>query len=112
MEQLLPLFIFIPLFGFILTFFFANNQEKLIATIATSTIGVHLAASVVFTLYWLFEGASTLDLKYFTFFKEDNIEIFLDLYFDKIAAVYALVGYLITFLLIILPLESITLINS
>ncbi len=101
MEQLLLLFIFIPLFGFILTFFFANNQEKLIATIATSTIGIHLAASVVFTLYWLFEGASTLDLKYFTFFKEDNIEIFLDLYFDKIAAVYALVGSLITFLVII-----------
>ncbi len=101
MEQLLLLFIFIPLFGFILTFFFANNQEKLIATIATSTIGIHLAASVVFTLYWLFEGASTLDLKYFTFFQEDNIEIFLDLYFDKIAAVYALVGSLITFLVII-----------
>jgi NADH-quinone oxidoreductase subunit L len=101
MEQLLLLFIFIPLFGFILTFFFANNQEKLIAAIATSTIGIHLAASVVFTLYWLFEGASTLDLKYFTFFKEDNIEIFLDLYFDKIAAVYALVGSLITFLVII-----------
>ena len=101
MEQLLPLFIFIPLFGFILTFFFANNQEKLIDTIATSTIGIHLAASVVFSLYWLFEGAPTLDLKSFTFFKEDNIEIFLDLYFDKIALVYALIGSLITFLVII-----------
>ncbi len=101
MEQLLPLFIFIPLFGFILAFFFANNQEKLIATIATSTIGIHLAASVVFSLYWLFEGAPTLDLKSFTFFKEDNIEIFLDLYFDKIALVYALIGSLITFLVII-----------
>jgi NADH:ubiquinone oxidoreductase subunit 5 (subunit L)/multisubunit Na+/H+ antiporter MnhA subunit len=101
MEQLLLLFIFIPLLGFILTFFFANNQEKLIAAIATSTIGLNLTASLGLIVYWLFIGAPILDLKYFTFFKEDNIEIFLDLYFDKITAVYALVGSLITFLVII-----------
>lgn len=101
MEQGLLIFVLIPLLGFIFTFFFANNQEKLIATIATTSIGLHLIACTTFISYWFYMGMPLLDLKYFTFFKEDNIEIFLDFYFDKITAVYAFVGALITFLVII-----------
>ncbi len=42
-----------------------------------------------------------LDLKHFVFFKENNIEIFLDFYFDWYTAIFALTGSLITFLVVI-----------
>lgn len=98
MEQLLQYFIFLPLIGFLLSFTFANKQEKIISGIAYTSIGVFLAGIICFTAIWLLKGMPTLHQKHFVFYKEENIEIFLDFYFDKITAVYALMGGLITFL--------------
>ena len=97
MEKLLQLFIFLPLFGFLLSFTFANKQEKIISAIAYSSIGIFLIGIICFTSFWLFSGMPILHHKHFVFYKEENIEIFLDFYFDKITAVYAVLGGLITF---------------
>jgi NADH-quinone oxidoreductase subunit L len=101
MEQLLQLFIFIPLIGFFISFFFLNKQEKLISAVAYASVGLQLAGVVLFTIYWIFQNAPVLDLKHFVFFKENNIEIFLDFYFDWYTAIFALTGSLITFLVVI-----------
>ena len=101
MEQLLQLFIFIPLIGFFISFFFLNKQEKLISAVAYASVGLQLAGVLLFTLYWIFNNAPVLDLKHFVFFKENNIEIFLDFYFDWYTAIFALTGSLITFLVVI-----------
>ena len=101
MEQFLQLFIFIPLAGFILSFFFSNKQEKLISGVAYSIVGLQLIGVTAFIIYWLFNQTPYLNLKHFVFYKEDSIEIFLDFYFDKITAVFAFVGALITFLVLI-----------
>jgi formate hydrogenlyase subunit 3/multisubunit Na+/H+ antiporter MnhD subunit len=42
-----------------------------------------------------------LDVKHIVFFKTADIEIFIDFYFDKVTAVYALVGSAITFMVTI-----------
>ena len=101
MEQILQAFIFIPLIGFIISFFFANKQEKLISAVAYSSVGLQLAGIVAFTSYWIFQNSPVLDVKHFVFYKEDNIEIFLDFYFDKSTAVFSILGALITFLVLV-----------
>ena len=101
MEQLLQFFIFIPLIGFIVSFFFSTKQEKLISGAGYSLLGIQLFSIIVFIIYWILQGAPTLDVKHYVFYKEGNIEIFLDFYFDKTTAVFAFLGALITFLVVI-----------
>jgi NADH:ubiquinone oxidoreductase subunit 5 (subunit L)/multisubunit Na+/H+ antiporter MnhA subunit len=101
MEQLLQFFIFIPLIGFIVSFFFVNKQEKIISAIAYTSVGIQLVGSLAFIIYWVFQNAPTIDFKYFVFYKEDNIEIFLDFYFDKTTAVFSLLGAFVTFLVVV-----------
>lgn len=97
MEQLLHFFILVPLFGFIISLLIGDKREKLISFIAIGTVGIQLFGLLIFIIYWINGGSQTLDIKHFTFYKEDNIEIFIDLFFDKITAVFALVGAIITF---------------
>ncbi len=101
MEQLLQFFIFIPLVGFLISFIFVNKQEKLISAVAYASVGLQLAGVILFTIYWIFNKSPLLHLKHFVFYKEDNIEIFLDFYFDWYTAIFALTGSLITFLVVI-----------
>jgi NADH-quinone oxidoreductase subunit L len=101
MEQLLQYFIFIPLIGFIVSFFFSSKQERLLSGTTYSLIGLQLISIIAFIVYWILQGAPTLDVKHYVFFKEDDIEIFLDFYFDKTTAVFALLGALITFLVVV-----------
>lgn len=101
MEQLLQFFILLPLVGFLVSLFFRNRNENALAGIAITTVGIQLAALIAFVFSWMTEGSPLLNIKHFTFYKEGNIEIFIDLFFDKITAVFALVGTIITFLVAI-----------
>lgn len=101
MAQALQLFVFLPLFGFILSLFFSNTKEKAISSVAIATVGLHLLFLVYFIIQWVLSGFETLDYKHFTFYKEGSIEIFLDFYFDKIAAIFSLLGALISLLVIV-----------
>lgn len=101
MEQLLHLFILLPLLGFIISLFFRNRNEKAIAGVVITTMGLQLLGLSVFIISWVSSGSNLLDIKHFTFYKEGNVEIFIDLFFDKITAYFAFVGTLITFLVAI-----------
>lgn len=101
MEQLLQLFVFIPLAGCIISFFFSNKREKLISTVAYASVGLYLAGITAFTVYWFLHHSPALDLKHFVFYKEDTIEIFLDFYFDQTTFVFSFLGAFITFLVLI-----------
>lgn len=101
MEQLLQFFMLLPLLGFIISLFFRNRNENAIAGIAITTMGLQLVGLLFFIITWISNGSNILDIKHFTFYKEGNVEIFIDLFFDKITAVFAFVGTLITFLVAI-----------
>lgn len=101
MEQFLQLFIFIPLLGFLISLFFNNSQEKLISAVAYISVGIQLVGLMAFITLWIMHQFPTLNLKHFIFFKEENIEIYLDFYFDKTTAVFSLLGSLITFLVLV-----------
>ncbi len=60
--------------------------------------GIHLAAVVVFVLLWLMNSYPILDIKHIVLYKTADFEFFIDFYFDKTTAVYALVGDIIILL--------------
>ncbi len=101
MPQLLQLFILFPLFYFIVSLFIPRKKEKIIAQTAIMSVAIYLTGILSFIIYWLVNGHPVLDIKHFTLFKADDIEIFIGFYFDKVTAVYALMGAVITLLIII-----------
>lgn len=98
MEHLLQFFILIPFVGFVASLFVNGKKEKIISGIAITTMAIHFIALIVFIGYWMLHNSPILNIKHLTFYKEDNIEIFINFYFDKLTAVFAVVGGSITFL--------------
>ncbi|MEJ7778553.1 MAG: proton-conducting transporter membrane subunit [Daejeonella sp.] len=100
MQLLLQLFILVPLAGFLISLFLPSKKEAIISGLAIGISAVHLLGVLIFIALWLAQGAPTLDIKHITLFQSPDIEIFIDLYFDSVTAVFAAVGSLLTFLVI------------
>ncbi len=101
MTQLLQSFILLPFVGFFVSMLLPRKRERVISKLALITLTLHLLGIAVFIGCWIFKGLPTLDIKHVTFFKQSDIEIFIDFYFDKVTAVFAFMGSLITFLVAI-----------
>ena len=101
MVLFIHVFILIPLIGFVVSLLVSSKDEILISRIAFSTVGLHLISAFLFSIYWIFKGSPTLDLKDFVLFKSVGYEFFIDFCFDKITAVYLLVGSFLSFLVTI-----------
>ncbi len=100
-EFILELFILLPLAGFIITLLVPEKNENLISTISFSAVGLHLSGITLFIAYWLFGGMPTISHNYLTLYQTIDYDFFIDLYFDKITAVYLIVGAILTFLVTI-----------
>ncbi len=98
MAQLLQLFILIPLAAFLVSLFLPRKKEPLISGLTIAAAGLHLLLCAGFCIYWLVNRHPTLDIKHIVLFKTEGFEFFIDFYFDKITAAYALVGSVLTFL--------------
>ena len=90
--HILPLFVLLPLLGFLASLFVAQKKEGVLSAIATGSIGLHLAGLLAFTVFWMMSGTPTLDAKYLTLYQTVDFEFFIDFTFDRITAVFALVG--------------------
>jgi NADH-quinone oxidoreductase subunit L len=101
MEKYLQLFIFIPLIGFLLSSILPQKNESVLSKNAFVTVGFHTVSIVVFTIYWLYRGFPTLNYNEIVLFKSTHFQFFVDFYFDKISAVYIIVGAIITFLVVV-----------
>lgn len=98
MQQLLQLFIVLPFLGFLAGMLVPRKKENILSGIALSAIGIQLIGTVVFIGWWLLNNSPTLDVKQVVLYKSPGFEFFIDFYFDKITAVFALVGVVLTFL--------------
>lgn len=98
MSQLLQLFIWIPFLGFIISMLIPRKKESMLSGIAISTIGIHLVGILILWVFWFMNSSPSLDIKHIVLFETEDIEIFIDFYFDKITAVFAVVGAILTFL--------------
>jgi NADH-quinone oxidoreductase subunit L len=101
MQELLQLFIWIPLGGFLLSLCLPKKKESWIAVTAIATTGITLLGLLVFCFVWFLNFNPVLDRKHMTIFESGNIVIFINYFFDSTTAVFALLGALITTLVLI-----------
>lgn len=95
MSQSLQLFIWIPLIGLLIILLIPRKKETIISGIVISTVGLHLTGILILVVFWLMNNYPTLDIKQIVLFKSENIEIFIDFYFDSITAVFCVVSSVI-----------------
>lgn len=104
MEFYIQLFILIPLIGVIISVFIPKHNENTISWISLLTVGLHLLFTFGFIAIWLFFPRLTnyshqpINLKEFSIFKSADYNFLVDLYFDKISALFLLIGSFLTFL--------------
>lgn len=98
MSQLLQFFILIPLAGFVISCLLPRRRERIMSGLVLGTVGLHFAGVVVFIWFWLLNGHPVLDKKHIVLFSTTGFEIFIDFFFDKVTAAFALVGSLLTLL--------------
>jgi NADH:ubiquinone oxidoreductase subunit 5 (subunit L)/multisubunit Na+/H+ antiporter MnhA subunit len=98
MHPFLSLFLWFPLLTFLASMLVPKKKEKIISRLTILSIGIYLAGIVLFIVGWFLNNQPTLDVKYFVLFRKDDIEIFIDFYFDRITAVFAFMGGLLTLL--------------
>lgn len=101
MNQFLQFFIWTPLAGFVLSLLIPRKKEFAISAVSIVSSGALLFGSLAFVVYWLSNHSPTLDIKHITLFKTSNIEIFIDFFFDKVTAVYCVVGAILIFAIVI-----------
>ncbi|HZY82145.1 MAG TPA: proton-conducting transporter membrane subunit [Cyclobacteriaceae bacterium] len=98
MISTLHTLVVLPIVGFMLSLLIPRAKENVISTAAFLTVGLHLVLTIGFIVYWIANGAPTLDQKDMALFQTSSYVFFLDFSFDKIAATYLLVGSLLTFM--------------
>jgi NADH-quinone oxidoreductase subunit L len=98
-EQLLVIFVLIPLAGFLVNVCVPGTNEKLMARVAFSTMALQFVAALVFTIFWIYNHGYILYTKEITIYRSEGIELFADFCFDKITAGYLMVGASLSFLI-------------
>ncbi|MDH5609646.1 MAG: proton-conducting transporter membrane subunit [Cyclobacteriaceae bacterium] len=100
-SQILTFFILLPFSGFMLSVFIPDKNETLISRVAFFSAGIQHVVAIIFIGYWVYVGHPVLNIKEFVVYQSGEYEFFIDLYFDKITAVFLLVGSFLTFLITI-----------
>jgi NADH-quinone oxidoreductase subunit L len=98
MYLLLNLCILVPLMGFAVSAFVPGTKETLLSRTAFFTVGLHALIFVVLVLAWAFNDFASLNVKEVVLLKTGNYEFFIDFRFDKITAIFGLVGSILAFL--------------
>ncbi len=98
MEQLLILFIAIPLIAFLATLLWQNKSEKAIGRIVRFAKVFNILIAVAFFTWWLINGLAPISFKVATLYETDHFVFAIQLYYDEITAVFSIVGALLFFL--------------
>lgn len=99
MKHLIILFIGIPLLGFFISLLLPQNKEKAISYTAFITAGIGAIVTVIFTIWWVASGAPSLNINEVTLYQSGNYTFFIDLFFDKVTAVYLLFSSFLAYLI-------------
>ena len=102
MELLLQFFLLIPFLGYLISLAISSKNEFAISRLAFVTLCLQLAFAIAFTVLWLYSGHHSINLKEFSIYQVDDYDFFIDLYFDRVSAVFLLLGAFLTFLIIFL----------
>lgn len=100
MQAYLEFFLLLPLLGFISSLLIPEKSERLLSAVSFFMIGVHLLGALVFITIYVLSGSPTLNLKDAILFRSTGYEYYLDFVFDKITAIYLLVGSFLSLLVV------------
>jgi NADH-quinone oxidoreductase subunit L len=98
MNQLLILFIAIPLLAFLATLLWQNKSEKAIGTIVRFAKVANILIALVFLGFWIINGFDPLTHRVVTLYQTDNFVFAIQLYYDEVTAVFSIVGSFLFFL--------------
>jgi NADH:ubiquinone oxidoreductase subunit 5 (subunit L)/multisubunit Na+/H+ antiporter MnhA subunit len=98
MNYLFQSLIIIPLLGYVISIFLPEKKEKLISGFAIAASATHGIALLVFFILWLLNNHITLDVKDAVLLKTSTFEFFVDFCFDKVTAVFMMVGAFLAFI--------------
>jgi NADH-quinone oxidoreductase subunit L len=98
MDQLLILFIAIPLISFFVSLFWQNKSERAIGNIVRFTKVFYIIVSISFFVWWIFSGYQPVDYKLATVYQTDHFVFAVHLFYDEVTAVFSIVGAMLFFL--------------
>lgn len=98
LNQSISLFAIIPLLAFIATLLWRNKQERAIAGIVQFTKAFYIMAAVVYAVLWLMNGHTPVNQRFATLYQTEHFVFAIQFYYDKITAVYSIVGSILFFL--------------
>lgn len=98
MNQLLALFIAVPMLSFLVTLFLNNRQERLIGATVRIAKAFYLPASVAFAAWWGLNGGEVLQYHVVTLYQTDHFLFAIQFYYDEVTMVFSIVGAVLFFL--------------
>ncbi len=98
MNQLLALFIAVPMLSFLVTLFLNNRQERLIGATVRIAKAFYLLASVAFAAWWGLNGGEVLQYHVVTLYQTDHFLFAIQFYYDEVTMVFSIVGAVLFFL--------------
>lgn len=102
MSELLALFIFIPILGFIVSLLVPDKNEALISQVTFGSIGIQLLGAAVYVGYWVITQHHGIQISpELEIYTSGDYQFKIGLYFDKITAMFLLLGAFLCYLVTI-----------
>lgn len=98
MDQLLILFIAIPMLAFFATLLWQNKSEKPIGKIVRFAKVFNIVITALFAVWWMLNGFQPVSYKLATLYETEHFVFAIHLFYDEITAVFSIVGSLLFFL--------------
>ncbi len=98
MNQLLILFIAIPMLAFFITLLWQNKKEKAIGGVVRFAKVSNILVALSFLVWWLLNGLEPISHKLVTLYQTDHFVFAIQLYYDEVTAVFSIVGAFLFFL--------------
>lgn len=91
----------LPIAGFLISLFLPVKKEGALSVLSYSTAFLQLLLVCLFTGFWIFQGAESIQFKEISVYRSENYDFFIDFLVDKLTLTYAFLGAALTFLITI-----------
>ncbi len=98
MDQLLILFIAVPMLAFLATLLWQNKSEKAIGAIVRFAKLFNIFIAVIFAGWWMLNGFKPVDYKLATLYQTAQFVFAIHLFYDEVTVVFSIVGAVLFFL--------------
>lgn len=98
MDQLLILFIAIPMLAFFATLLWQNKSEKAIGKIVRFAKVSNILIALSFFVWWVINGLEPISHKVATLYETEHFVFAVQLYYDEVTAVFSIIGAFLFFL--------------